>query len=237
MNKNIQVNLKFGKTEKLFSLPGKNVIDILEMRNIPAKKNPQNLIKSILHTPIATESLDKLINKKNPKKIRIIVSDITRPGPFDILLKPLIRKIKSTPSEIEYKKRFHGASKNAAEIKIIIANGTHRKMTEEEKRFHYGDFIVDNFPVLDHDCHANDLVDLGKMKSGNKLLINKEVAESDFLITLGLMNSHYFAGFSGGENRFYQEFADIPQFAKIMQILFINSLNWENWTEIKYILK
>ncbi|MEA2103377.1 MAG: nickel-dependent lactate racemase [Candidatus Cloacimonadota bacterium] len=184
MNKNISIDLKFGKETKKLVVSQKNVIDILKMRNIPSSQNPHKMIKGKLRTPIGAKPLTKLLLQKNPQQIVIIVSDITRPGPFNLLLEALLEEINSV--EIQFA------------IQIIIANGTHRKMTDQEKRFHYGDFVVDNYQVSNHDCRADDLVDMGEMKSGNRLLINRKVIEADFVITVGSINPHYFAGFSGG---------------------------------------
>jgi len=181
----MNIKLKYGKGYKDFKISSENIIDILEMKATPACRNPYQLIKQKLKSPIGTSPFSELIKEKNSRNIVIIVSDITRPGPFEQLLKPLVDKILAT-----------GIGMN--KIRFVIANGTHRKMTEDEMRFQYGDWIVDNFPIENHNCRADDLVSYGKMRSGNELRINKTVANADFLITTGVLNTHYFAGFSGG---------------------------------------
>ena len=181
----MNIKLKYGRGYKECEIPDKNVLGILEMEHIDAHTNPQKLIREKLESPTGSPSLRDLLEKKNPENIVIIVSDITRPGPFALMLETLLKEMLSyeIPSN---------------RIKGIIANGTHRKMTESEMRYHYGDWAVDNFSIENHDCRADDLVNLGKMASGNELLINKKVAEADFLITIGVISPHYFAGFSGG---------------------------------------
>ncbi|MCK4358289.1 MAG: nickel-dependent lactate racemase [Candidatus Cloacimonetes bacterium] len=181
----MNIKLKYGKDYKELNISSKNIIDILEMKSIPAHENHYKLVKQKLNSPIGTKPLSKFIKERNPKNIVIIISDITRPGPFEELLPPLIDEILETGFEKD-------------KIQFVIANGTHRKMTDEEIRFQYGKWIFDNFIIKNHDCRADDLVSYGKMKSGNELLINKIVANADFLITTGILNTHYFAGFSGG---------------------------------------
>ena len=181
----MNINLKYGESYKTCELPDKNVLGILEMEHIDANEHPQNLIREKLESPIASPSLSNLICEKNPENIVVIVSDITRPGPFKLMLETLLKELLS----------YGAPNKN---IHCLIANGTHRKMTEAEMRYHYGDWAVDNFSIENHDCRADDLVNLGKMASGNELLINKKVANADFLITIGVISPHYFAGFSGG---------------------------------------
>jgi len=181
----MNIKLKYGKGYKELKISSENIIDVLEMKAIPACKNPYQLIKQKLNSPIGTESLSKLLEKTMPENIVVIISDITRPGPFEQLLKPLVDEILATCIDMN-------------KIRFVIANGTHRKMTDAEMRFQYGNWIVDNFSIQNHDCHASNLVSYGKMESGNELKINKTVANADFLITTGILNTHYFAGFGGG---------------------------------------
>ena len=181
----MKIKLKYGNGFKELNIPSKNVIDILKMRSIKQHDNPHQLIKQKLNSPIGSKPLNKLIKERNPLNIVIIVSDITRPGPFTVLIRTLVDVILNI-----------GIKSN--KIRFVIANGTHRKMAENEMRFQYGDWIVDNFQIENHDCRADDLVFLGKMKSGNELWINRTVANADFLITIGVLNTHYFAGFGGG---------------------------------------
>jgi nickel-dependent lactate racemase len=155
------------------------------MRSLPPAEEPSQLVKERLTKPLGTPSFKEVLRDKKPENIVIIVSDITRPGPFAVLLRPLVDEILSS-----------GFSKDS--IRFVIANGTHRKMSKEEMRFQYGDWIVDNFSIENHDCYANDLVFLGTLTSGNELWINRTVAEADFIIATGILNTHYFAGFSGG---------------------------------------
>ncbi len=181
----MNIKLQYGKGYKECEIPDKNLLGILKMKHIDAIVNPQKLIREKLESPIGSPPLPDLLKKKNPEKIVIIISDITRPGPFALMLETLLRELLSY--EILHEN-----------IKCIIANGTHRKMTESEMRYHYGDWAVDNFSIENHDCRADDLVNLRKLASGSELLINKKVAEADFIITLGVISPHYFAGFSGG---------------------------------------
>lgn len=181
----MNIKLKYGKEYKKCVIPENNMLGILEMEHIDAHTEPKKLIRGKLESPIGSPSLQKMLKKKNPKNIVIIVSDITRPGPFALMLETLLKELLSYDFPHE-------------RINCVIANGTHRKMTESEMRYHYGDWAVDNFPIENHDCRAGDLVNLGMMVSGNELLVNKKVADADFLITLGVINPHYFAGFSGG---------------------------------------
>ncbi|MBS3767679.1 MAG: nickel-dependent lactate racemase [Candidatus Cloacimonetes bacterium] len=180
----IKIDFKYGNTKKHFTIPQKNVLDILQMKDVKPEKPYKEIINESLDSPIGKSKLEDYLQENNPENIVIIVSDITRPGPFDKILETLLPRIEQMDADYQ--------------IEILIANGTHREMTEKEMRYHYGDYTVDNYPILNHDCRADDLVSLGKMESGNELKINKKVADADFIMTIGIIKPHYFAGYSGG---------------------------------------
>jgi nickel-dependent lactate racemase len=125
---------------------------------------------------------------KNKKTALIIVSDYTRGVPykrenFNLLL-PIIDEL-------------HKAGIKDEDIKFLVGTGAHRPHTDQENRDNFGDEIVDNYQIISHECDK-DLISLGKLSTGNELLINKNVVESDFVILTGLITTHYFGGYSGG---------------------------------------
>ncbi|MBR6812181.1 MAG: nickel-dependent lactate racemase, partial [Oscillospiraceae bacterium] len=86
-----------------------------------------------------------------------------------------------------------------AEITIVIATGLHRPSTEEEQRRMFGNEIVDNERIVVNNAFApEDFVDMGALPSGAAFHVNRAVVECDLLITEGLIEPHFFAGFSGG---------------------------------------
>ena len=56
-------------------------------------------------------------------------------------------------------------------ICILIALGTHRKSTEEEKEIIAGSYMYENVKVVDHDCDK-ETVYLGTTKRGTKVCVN-----------------------------------------------------------------
>ncbi len=180
-----QIKLPYGKNYKLLIIPNKNVISILGNQKIAANENPTKLLIEKLENPIGTDSLAKLIKRRKPKHIVVILSDNTRPFPHKNLLKVLVEKL------------YVNGTDNA-NLRFVISNGTHRKMKKSEMVSRYGNWAVKNFRFENHNCLAKNLVSYGKMKTGNELRVNKTVANSDFLITIGIIAPHYFAGFGGG---------------------------------------
>jgi len=82
-------------------------------------------------------------------------------------------------------------------IKVIIARGQHRKMTEEEVKEKVGEDVFKRVKVSQHDPD-NNLFYLGKSKKGNELWVNKDVVQAEVKISTGNIVPHRYAGYGGG---------------------------------------
>ena len=179
------MKLKYGKEEIQLTIQDKNIIQILNSNKQKVLLHPENRLKNLLKNPINSPSLKDLVNQKKAKKILIIVNDITRPTPYEIILPPLLDEL----HQIGIKKE---------NILFMVATGIHRSNSPEEIKEMFGENIVSAYKFINHDCDDPRLKDLGKLKSGNKLWVNPIVSDIDFIITTGVIVPHYFAGFSGG---------------------------------------
>ncbi len=89
------------------------------------------------------------------------------------------------------------------DIKLICSNGLHRKNTDEEIRDILGDEIYHAFKpthqIVNHDSEDWDnLVDLGTDELGDRVIMNKEVFESDLPVLIGHVLGNPYGGYSGG---------------------------------------
>jgi len=179
------MKLKYGKEEVSLPIQGKNIIKILNLKKQKALLNPESRLKNLLKNPIGCPSLRELIFQKKASKILIIVNDITRPTPYEIILPPLLDEL----HQIGIKKE---------NIIFIIATGIHRSNSPEEIKEIFGEDIFSTYKFINHNCDDYNLKDLGNLESGNKLWVDPIVSDIDFIITTGVIVPHYFAGFSGG---------------------------------------
>ncbi len=179
------MKLKYGKEEVQLPIQDKNIIKILNPEKQEVLLNPENKLRELLKNPIGCPSLRELIFQKKASKILIIVNDITRPTPYEIILPPLLDEL----HQIGIKKE---------NIIFMIATGIHRSNSQEEIKEMFGENIFSAYKFINHDCDDPHLKDLGKLKSGNKLWVDPIVSDIDFIITTGVIVPHYFAGFSGG---------------------------------------
>ena len=85
------------------------------------------------------------------------------------------------------------------DIVILIATGTHRANTRSELEEMLGPEILQRYRVVNHDARdRRSLVELGLTGSGVPVLLNREWVQADVRITAGVVEPHFFAGFSGG---------------------------------------
>jgi nickel-dependent lactate racemase len=82
------------------------------------------------------------------------------------------------------------------DISVVLALGSHRRHTEEEKIRLLGERVYNEVKCIDSD--ADDCVRMGVTSSGTPVDIFRLVAEADRRICVGNIEYHYFAGYSGG---------------------------------------
>ncbi|MDF2530742.1 MAG: hypothetical protein K0Q65_323 [Clostridia bacterium] len=163
----------------------RNLLGVLESKahHFKTEDDQVTIAKKALENPIGSPRLRDLAKGKN--NIVIITSDHTRPVPSKITMPLLLEEIRSGNPE--------------AEITILIATGFHRLTTHEEMVNKFGEEIVKNEKLINHDCRdKSSLVDVGILPSGGKLILNKLAMEADLLVAEGFIEPHFFAGFSGG---------------------------------------
>lgn len=121
-------------------------------------------------------------------RVLIVVPDITRKAHLKVILPELIRRI-----NLEYR-----VQSIKYRVKIIVATGLHKPHTKDELKNLVGEKIFSNYTLITHTQNENDLVYRGKTKDGIPIVLNKNLFEADEIITIGLIEPHLYAGYSGG---------------------------------------
>ena len=119
-------------------------------------------------------------------KVVIVVSDVTRLWVQADILLPVLLDV------------LNGAGVPDKDISIVTSTGDHRLQTLAEHTAICGDKVLARVPIFDHECHATDLVDLGKSSQGTPIRVNRRVWEADKVILTGGIAYHMLAGFGGG---------------------------------------
>ncbi len=166
------------------AVPDGYTYELIESRTASAIVDPFDAINHALDHPVAGPSLQELARTR--KSAAISVCDITRPAPNRTTL-PLILD------------RLHKAGISADNITILIATGLHREATPDEIRKIVGPEIATQYSVLNHDARRIDQHRfLGNTKKGTPVYIDDRYMEAELHLSLGFIEPHLMAGFSGG---------------------------------------
>jgi len=178
------IKLAYGRSHIELQLNEKNLAAILQPRHLQSAGGGMEMVEESLAHPVASPALREIIAAKEARSAVIVVNDITRPTPYELILPPLLREIEQ-------------AGIPDQKVTLVIATGIHRVHTQEDNLAIFGAGICRKYRIINHDCD-NDLKFLGYLSNGMELIINRTVAEADLLITTGVVGLHYFAGYSGG---------------------------------------
>lgn len=179
--------LAYGKKTLDIEVPDSNILDILLPGTTSVPEDlPDNaaLVAEAMRHPAGSERLGDIVTAKGAQTVVIVVNDITRPTPYRWMLPPILEELEQA-----------GILPN--HIKLVVALGIHRPHTDEENMAIFGAGICQRYEILNHDCDK-DLQSVGSLSNGWDLLVNQEVARADILITTGVVELHYIAGWSGG---------------------------------------
>ncbi len=177
----MKTKIGFGFSPQELSVPDELVMGILRINKVEVGLTGAEEVKRSLEHPIGTPKLGEIV--KPGEKIVIITSDITRPVPSYKIIPVLLDEL--------YK-----AGISREDIKVILALGSHRMHTDEEKVRLLGKRVYDEVECIDSD--SNNCIRMGETKIGTPVDIFKTVADADRRICVGNIEYHYFAGYSGG---------------------------------------
>jgi len=122
---------------------------------------------------------------KHTDRVLILIDDGTRGTPIPRLLKRVVGEL-------------WAAGVLDGQIRLLTAQGTHRKMTAGELEQKLAEFYG-RFEAQQHDwLNESNLHEFGRTSDGTRVTANRLLAEADFVIGLGSIVPHRVKGFSGG---------------------------------------
>ena len=180
----MMIKIPYGKSAVNLDLPDKNVLAVLRSIEFGESVNESEIVRGALNRPLESELLQHIAQKK--EKICIVVSDYTRATPNKTLIPPIIEALKES-------------GRKTGDISILVANGLHKPASQGTLKEFLGEEIVEEFEIINHDAENKEsLVYLGETSFGTKVLVNRLIDESDLVVLTGLIEPHFFAGYSGG---------------------------------------
>jgi len=180
----MRVKLEYGKTGLEVELPTERVVRTLAYKNAVPLTDPVAELEQVLAAPIGTAPLAELARGK--RTACILICDVTRPVPNELMLTPILRELEA-------------AGVPRAGITILVATGLHRPNEGEELVELVGRRIATDYRCENH--FGKDLSShtyLGDSPRGVPIWLDTRYVEAELKITVGLIEPHFMAGFSGG---------------------------------------
>lgn len=176
--------LPYGQKELEFDLDDEVQVQEIRANKSKAVPNIEVSIRTALANPIGAPPLAELV--RSGEKVVIVISDITRLWVRTDLILPVLLNV------------LNELGIPDQDISLVVAAGDHRPLTQEEHILICGENIVQRVEIFDHDCQADDLVDLGVTSRGTRIKVNRRVWDADKVILTGGIAYHLLAGFGGG---------------------------------------
>ena len=158
-------------------------IPSLEMIPLKGLPNPEQAVSEALLNPIQSKPLSELARGR--KTACVVISDFTRPVPNKIILPPLLRTLEQNGIK-------------SRDITILIATGMHRPNLGKELENLVGRDIMDRYPIENHYCRKSETYRKIDEIEGAPIEINTRYLDADLKILTGLIEPHFYAGYSGG---------------------------------------
>ena len=177
-----QIDLRYGRTHIPFDYDP----DRFEVLAPAAVSRPLTDVElgERLDAPIASSKLEDIVEPG--ESVLIVVPDATRETGAGQIVNLLVRRLIA-----------NGTAPH--DIRAIVATGIHRKAARAEKDQILTPFITQRIKVLDHEAASIlNRVSVGETSGGIKVELNRALLEHDRVILVGVVNFHYFAGFTGG---------------------------------------
>lgn len=177
----MKVSLLCGEKTVDLELPKR--VDLLEMGPFQGLSDPSGAVQEALSDPIKSPPLTEIARGR--KNACVVISDITRPVPNKIILPPILKTLEQSGID-------------RRNITILVATGIHRPNHEEDLDYMVGRQIMDSFKIVNHYCRKPEGYRKIDEIEGAPIEVNKHYLDADLKILTGLIEPHFYAGYSGG---------------------------------------
>ncbi len=158
-----------------------------------------DLTKRALARPEGTPALSEMVKKD--MDVAILVDDPARATPVARILPPVLGELLEAGVAHE-------------RITIVVALGTHRFASRKDLEAKVGKGVLQEYRVVQHDSHADNLVPVGKLLTGGTVAIDPFVARAQMKIGIGSIFPHPMNGFGGGGKILFPGVADFASISE-----------------------
>ncbi|MFQ6079422.1 MAG: nickel-dependent lactate racemase, partial [Thermodesulfobacteriota bacterium] len=179
----MEILIPYGLEKVLIRGPDENILGVFHPNEVPTGPERETLLGALKH-PAESLSFSEFL--EDARDVLFIVNDGTRLTPTAKVLEILHERIRKVQTN------------------FIVATGIHRDPTEEEFRFIFGPLYQEfRDRIHVHDSYNDqEMVYLGTSQNGTEMYVNRLAVEAHKVVTIGSVEPHYFAGYSGGRKSF-----------------------------------
>jgi lactate racemase len=174
------VTLAYGTSGLEMAIPSDATV--VTPAHLPPLEDEVAAVRQVLQHPVAGLPLRQLV--KRGARVAISVCDATRPQPRRPMLTALAEVLDGRV--------------RPEDVVVLIATGTHSVSSDAQRREMLGEQLLRLWRVVDHDARDADALKHFGTVAGVPVTLNREWLEADVRITTGVVEPHFFAGFSGG---------------------------------------
>ncbi len=181
----MQVDLNFGKGSVPVQLSDDWEVTVVRKPPMPIEADASLAVRKALKSPVGCAPLLELARGRS--SVCVLICDITRPVPNGVILPALLRELIAAGVDPE-------------KITVLVATGLHRPNEGKELEELVGDsWVLKTVNVVNHFATRDeDHVQVGITKSGTVVRLDHRFVNADLKIVTGLVEPHFFAGYSGG---------------------------------------
>ena len=185
------ITIPYGRDTLSFRVPADRLEGVFSPRSMAPLEPVSAALNACLDAPRGCPGLHDSLRERKPRGVVIAIDDLTRNTPVYAVL----------PRLLDY---CNESGVPDDRIRVVIALGTHRPMTDEEIRHKAGREAFSRVRFINPRYDSpEDLVHYGTSATGVDVWINKTYAEADFKIAIGSVIPHGAVGFSGGAKIVY----------------------------------
>ena len=177
----MELSLKYGHASQRLRLPAGTRAAVLAPGRVRDAGAEGDLVRAALAGPIGCPRLSSLVAPG--QRVVVVTADITRPCPSDRLLPFLLDEL-------------NGAGVPDRDITVVFGLGTHRPHTAAEQEALVGPAVFRRVRCGDSD--PEDAERVGVTARGTPVDVFRPVRRADVRVLVGVIEYHYFAGYSGG---------------------------------------
>lgn len=180
----MKIELALGGEDAVVIVPSGVTTDYIVPRDITGFGDTVAAVEGAISKPVGAPPLSDLL-PVGDRSVLLVISDLTRSGGTKEILPLVVRYLESL-----------GVFR--VNIRVLIARGTHRKLTKKEKQYFKSDALR-GVRVDEHDCDdPSSMSALLMTKRGTPVRVNRHLKDAGLVLLISPVSFHYFAGFGGG---------------------------------------